>query len=327
MHHALGPGRAPPLGMRLWIALARLFGIALAVGLFASATATMAGTSSLYDVPAANPLAARRALVDDEDAAPADPDTGSGELARRKRAREAAVTTILGHNPFCTDCPDASLATPPEGGPAGSPPATAGPPPVEVLATMEALDPTQSLATIYAPGRGTWAAGVGDSLAPGVLVAAIGPGQLTYARGEATGVLRVGTEPAAQPPAPTPTQPDAPGDEPPTAGAQERVQCDANHRCTIERGLIDDLLANPSGLGGMRAFPTGEGFKIAGVRRGSLGYSLGLRNGDVLTEVAGKTISSIDDALALLPLLRSASNLNLTLSRKGQPITHEIDIV
>lgn len=307
--------------------LTRLFGIALAVGLFASATTTMAGTGSLYDVPATNPLAARRAQAQDEDYEAPASDAGNGELARRKRAREAAVTTILGHNPFCTDCPAASPATPPGGGPAGSPPVSAGPPPVEVLATMEAMDPAQSLATIYAPGRGTWAASVGDSLGPGVLVAAIGPGQLTYARGEATGVLRVGTEVTAEP------VPKAPKKRKPTTGApakapeEDRVQCDAGHHCTIERGLINDLLANPSGLGGLRAFPTGSGFKIAGVRRGSLGHKLGLRNGDVLTEVGGKTIDSIDDALSLLPLLRSASNVNLTLSRKGKPIEHAISIV
>lgn len=307
------------------MSLARLGGIALALGLFASATATAAGTASVYQVEPANPLAAR-ATEDDE--MPRDIGDDDGEMQRRKRAREAAVTTILGHNPFCDDCPPPAVAGQP-----GTPPvqtvATTAPPAVQILATMESTNPEHSLATIYDPIRGTWAAGLGDALAPGVVLAAIGPGQVTYARGAATGVLRVGAK-AEAPPKPNATakNPRKQTERPrPQSALADRVKCDAGSHCTIERGVIQEVLSNPSKLGGLRAFPSSGGFKLAGIRRGSLAHEIGLRNGDVLTEVGGKPLDSLDDALALLPLLRSASNVHVTLSRKGKPITHEIEIV
>ncbi len=306
--------------------LARLGGVALALGLFASATATAAGTGALYQVEPANPLAAR-ALAEEDEESPSVADHEDGELQRRRRAREAAVTTILGHNPFCDDCPPPPTETTP-----GAPPpaalATTTPPAVQILATMESTNPEHSLATVYDPLRGTWAAGLGDALGPGVVLAAIGPGHITYARGAATGVLQVGAPAEAPaPPKARPRKPTGASSSNPPSALAGRVKCDAGSHCTIERSVIQEVLSNPSKLGGLRAFPSSGGFKLAGVRRGTLAHELGLRNGDVLTEVGGKPLDSIDDALALLPLLRSASNVHVTLSRKGKPITHEIEIV
>lgn len=313
--------------MRTWMSLARLGGIALALGLFASATATAASTSSLYQVEPANPLAARAALEAESPTIESDDDS---DMHRRKRAREAAVTTILGHNPFCDDCPAPSVGGTTSATTPSAAVATTAPPPVQILATMESTDPERSLATVYDSVHGTWAASLGDTLAPGVVLAAIGPGQVTYARGSATGILRVGAE-ALEPPTPKDTAKDPAKQSTKPPGGQsdlaDRVKCDAGSHCTIERSVIQEVLANPSKLGGIRAFPLSGGFKLAGVRRGSLAHQMGLRNGDVLTEVGGKPLDSIDDALALLPLLRSASNVHVTLSRKGKPITHEIEIV
>ncbi len=308
------------------MSLARLGGIALALGLFASATATAASTASLYQVEPANPLAAR---ASDDAETPRSAEGDDGEMQRRKRAREAAVTTILGHNPFCDDCPPPTTETSTG---ASTPPAavaTTTPPAVQILATMESVDPEHSLATVYDPIHGTWAAGLGDALAPGVVLAAIGPGQVTYARGAATGVLRVGAQalPPAIPAKTSKPKPAKPGNRKDDSGLADRVKCDAGSHCTIERSVIQEVMTNPSKLGGIRAFPSGGGFKLAGIRRGSLAHEIGLRNGDVLTEVGGKPLESLDDAFALIPLLRSASNVHVTLSRKGKPITHEIEIV
>ena len=61
--------------------------------------------------------------------------------------------------------------------------------------------------------------------------------------------------------------------------------------------------------------------------RGSRPFSKD-RDGFVLAEGSWMLVlESLDDALALVPLLRSASNLEVTLSRRGKPITHEIEIV
>jgi membrane-associated protease RseP (regulator of RpoE activity) len=305
------------LGMRVWLSLTRFGGVMLALGLFASASATAASTAA-FEVEPANPLGARDALEG------ADVPAGDGgELARRKRAREAAVATILGRNPFCEDCPAATPGVSATPGTAPLPPGAA--PPVAVLATMESSDPALSLATVYDPATGTRLVGVGDSLGTGFAVASIGPGAVTYSYGGRTGVLNVGTPVEAPAPATAPAAPRVP--EKPSDPMMDRVKCDAGSRCTIERTLISDLLANPRALGGLRALPSNGGFRLSGIRRGTLAHKLGLRNGDVLTEVGGKPLASIDDALSLLPLLKSATNVHVTLSRKGKPVTHEIEIV
>jgi len=322
----LGLGVHIPTSMRTWLPLVRFGGIALALGLFASAATTAAGMTSIYDVAPADVFAAR-GVDHAADAGVPSSSALNEDARRRQRAREAAVTTILGHNPFCDDCPDPVADAAPGATPSPVV-ASAAAPSVQVLATMESFDPTRSLATIYHPERGTWVASIGESLEPGVLVASIGPGQLTYARGTATGVLRVG-EVARVEPARTPTRPKPPKGEGATQAdpMSEKVNCEPGKRCTIERSLIQDVMANPAALGGMRAYPSDGGFKIAGVRAGTLVHELGLRNGDILTGVGGKPLATIDDALSLLPLLRSASNVEVTFSRRGKPITHEIEIV
>lgn len=69
--------------------------------------------------------------------------------------------------------------------------ATCPPPAVKLLATMESPDPAQSMAQVSTSDRGSWTAGVGDSLRPGAVVTAIGSGALTYEEGTATTRLRL----------------------------------------------------------------------------------------------------------------------------------------
>ena len=100
----------------------------------------------------------------------------------------------------------------------------------------------------------------------------------------------------------------------------------------VDRAFVEQLMSNPAMLAKQaRIVPSqrdGEtqGFKFYGIRRGSLPKLLGLKNGDMLTEVNGEEIRSVDKAMSLAMKLRRASNLSVTLVRKGQPITKEIQI-
>ena len=310
--------------MELAFRLFRNLGIAAALGLFASATATAASTRVLLDVEPANPRAARGDV--DEETAPAK-DEVDDDWARRKRARDAAVASILGYDPFCPDCVPSSPSGG-DGGGIGAPVVnTSAPLTVALLATMESTDPTASLATIYDPARGTWVAKVGDELERGAVVTDIGPGRIGYVRGSAVGTLDISMPAAPANRKKTPEKPKPGTSKPPAAPGSDQIQCSGGANCTIERDLINEVLANPTKLGGIRAFPTGGGFKISKVRRGSLPYQLGLRSGDILTEVNGRAIDSVDAALELLPRLKSARNVSVTLSRRGKPMTHNVAII
>lgn len=93
----------------------------------------------------------------------------------------------------------------------------------------------------------------------------------------------------------------------------------------IDRGMLDDQLKDLSKLGSQaRVVPNYrngkyEGFKLVGVRPGSLYRSIGVRSGDVIKSVNGKAIDSPNKALELFEQLKSSSNIQLEIERRGQP--------
>jgi len=115
-------------------------------------------------------------------------------------------------------------------------------------------------------------------------------------------------------------------------GMNDAVRCDSEHACTIKREFVDSLFGNPAKLMGQaRVAPAvrdGEtrGFEFRGVKRDSLPQALGIANGDVVTSVNGNNLQSIDQVMGLVTKMRRASNLSITLERKGVAITKEFEI-
>ncbi len=95
----------------------------------------------------------------------------------------------------------------------------------------------------------------------------------------------------------------------------------------IQRSRIQDAIKNVNEL--MKYvrirphFTNGQpdGLKLTGVRPGSLFTEIGLNNGDIITGVNGKRIQSVDDALAFYSSLKTASNVNLQIRRRGMAQT------
>ncbi len=64
-----------------------------------------------------------------------------------------------------------------------------------------------------------------------------------------------------------------------------------------------------------------EGFKLVGVRPGSLYRALGIRSGDVIKSVNGTAIDSPNKAIELFEQLKSSSDIKVDIERRGQPKT------
>ncbi len=100
----------------------------------------------------------------------------------------------------------------------------------------------------------------------------------------------------------------------------------------VQRGLIDKVLANQSELmRSARVVPHEEngkviGVKLYGIRRSSLLGKLGLQNGDMLRTINGFDMASPDSALEAYTKLRTASNLSVSVVRRGSPVTMEYGI-
>ena len=336
----------------------KVLGIALASGLAASAITTQIGTR--FVLAPGQPSSDKEDASGDEDEDD-DEDAPEGrrfgqppfrgasrnadtQLANKQRVAE----DIRKRNIFCPTCvpevPEdeqvSTVVTPTYDGEAVAgiqPGETKSNLPLKLMATMEATDPTYSFATIYdAETEVAGLYGQGDTVRPGVLIVGVDTGLVHLRNGAALEYIQLGDEPPKVAPKPAPT---AKTDDKPTAprpgeipGAEDSINCPNDNLCIVERAFVEQLMANPAMLAKQaRIVPSqkdGEtqGFKFYGIRRGSLPNLIGLKNGDMLTEVNGERLDGMDKAMALYTKLRRASNLTVTVERKGQTTTKEIQI-
>lgn len=332
----------------------KLVGIAAASGLAASAVATQLGTSMALSVAGSsedeegeegeegeedeededspNPFATKRSSLG-----------GAGRsvaTAKRKTADE-----IQARNIFCPTCvPEDAPVIVPGQADAGTPGLRPGEVkttlPLRLMATMEATDPQYSLATVYDGDAGiTGLYGVEDEIRPGVLVVGIDSGVLHIRNNAAFEYVQMGEVEQARPSRSRDKKDDDKDKKPRRKknsraidGAEESINCPNDNLCIVERQFVEKLMGNPALLAKQaRIVPSqknGEtqGFKFYGIRRGSLPRLLGLKNGDMLTEVNGESLNSMDQAMGLVMKLRRASNVTVTLVRKGKTINKEIQI-
>jgi general secretion pathway protein C len=331
------------LRRNFWIV--RLVGVAIVAALVANTATTLLALRLLSGATGpVTPLADEADEEEGEDAEDAPSPALAAHAPSDERARRAErnAERILGYSPFCPTCGPAPAASP-----VAADPAMEGAPapseaqrtqlPLVVAATMEADDPKRSLATLVDTTHGrSGLFGVGDPLGPSVELVAV-----------ATGVVHIRNEGRLEyipfeglPPAPAPaTKPKAKAkdeakaaaDERSIPGAQEAIQCRTEGDCVVERAFVEQLIASPKllvGQGGASPATTTDGapgFRLRGVRKGTLPDLLGLENGDVITEVGGAPLT-MDVLPGLYGKLRHASHVEVTVDRKGKRMTRSLEI-
>ncbi len=327
-------------GRHFW--MIRLLGIATASAMAGSAASSalafviVDATTSILQPTVADAGEDDDALDDEPEvlasqARPVAPVAAAGGPSFGHRAARA---TLEGYNPFCPSCQPEGAAAPVvlAQGPAGPLPAAtiATRLPLRLHATMEAERSEHSLATIFDVERGivgVYAAG--DVVRPGASVVSVQQGRVALRTASGIELLELGAPP---PPAVATTAKTE--DEPkakPVAEAPglDAITCSGADECVVERAFVDEILANPAKFAAQapRVVPVPEGgFRIAGVRSGSLAKKLGLANGDVLLAVNGQELRGLDDALGLMTKLKRATNLEVTLDRKGKAVRKRIEI-
>lgn len=136
-------------------------------------------------------------------------------------------------------------------------------------------------------------------------------------------------------PAPPPTRP------PPTGqgqGDEMSEMLDAGIKklsedsYEIDRGLVDKMLSNPMSVArGARIVPSVQdgkpnGFKLYAIRPNSVYSKIGLRNGDTISAINGFELTTPDKALEVYTKVREASNLSVSVIRRGKPETMNYNI-
>lgn len=102
---------------------------------------------------------------------------------------------------------------------------------------------------------------------------------------------------------------------------------------TIERSLVEQALANPEELARqVRVTPhrgaDGEvdGYRLSGVRRGSLLEKAGVKNGDIVHTVNGKPLTSTSAAMDAYQGLQSESSFTFEITRRSKRQTLNVEV-
>jgi general secretion pathway protein C len=106
----------------------------------------------------------------------------------------------------------------------------------------------------------------------------------------------------------------------------------SENKYEIERQALNKVLANTTLLArSARVVPSvrngkPNGFKLFGIRPGSLYALLGMKNGDTLNAVNGHAMTTPDAALSVYTKLRNASHITISFERASKTTTNEYTI-
>jgi general secretion pathway protein C len=210
-------------------------------------------------------------------------------------------------------------------------------PVLALLATHVSDDPRRSFASLVEPAtRFSGGYVVGDRIPGGGVLAAV---HYQYVEIDYAGRLE---RLAFTSDAPTaPSAPPAPGDAPPVDSSKlsdeerallEGIRQAGEHHYEVDRALVEQVMANPMAfLKRVRAVPAvvdgqAVGFKLYGVTPTSMPARFGLSSGDTLQAINGIALTSASAALDAYGQLRAATSLELTLTRRGKPLTLKVSI-
>lgn len=104
------------------------------------------------------------------------------------------------------------------------------------------------------------------------------------------------------------------------------VTCQADGQCTVKRALLDKLYDDPVALSRTaRVVPSIRdgrevGFKLYGIRLGSLPRLLGFKSGDLITSVNDKPVHSLDSAMEAFRALGGVKTVKVVGERRGEPL-------
>ena len=104
------------------------------------------------------------------------------------------------------------------------------------------------------------------------------------------------------------------------------IQATGENEYSVPRAEVDSALENMSQLfTQIRAVPHFEGgqsigFRLFAIRRGSLFDRIGLKNGDIITNINGTEMNDPARAVGLIQELRDASSLRVGAIRNQQPL-------
>jgi len=114
---------------------------------------------------------------------------------------------------------------------------------------------------------------------------------------------------------------------------EDGITKEGPNKFIVDQELIDKVMENPEQLySQVRATPhkatdgSVDGYRLSGIRRRSLFYKLGIKNGDVVHSVNGKGLDSMSSAMGAYDSLQSAKDFSFEVTRRNKKQTFEYEV-
>lgn len=200
-------------------------------------------------------------------------------------------------------------------------------PPAILIETSLGDDPRATVHVLGSEVQGSW--GVNEAI-PGLgRVHRIAPQWIEIATsGGQLGRLHLLDTASPGPGSARPVDP-ATADSPPDNPFGDRLVRLDPSTFAVDRALIREMFAGASPSVTGRLSPVVRdgkpvGFKVFGIRPRSIPFLLGLQNGDQLEAINGMSLTSADAMLGLYAQLNQLNVVEVSITRRGQPITRSL---
>ena len=118
-----------------------------------------------------------------------------------------------------------------------------------------------------------------------------------------------------------------------TAKSEDGISKSGNNKYVVDQEVLDELLKNPEKLySQIRAVPhkdsdgNVDGYRLSGIRRKSIFYKLGVKNGDIVHGVNGKDLNSMSGAMDAFNSLQNARDFSFDITRRRKKQTMEYEV-
>lgn len=176
---------------------------------------------------------------------------------------------------------------------------------INLVLSGVAMRGAASYALISGEGQPETAYGVGEQVAPGVVLESVHADRVVVLRGGVREWLPLKEIGAGLPPGALSSATSAPA---------------APAGMVLDRQMVSRLLQRPEFLSQATVTPNpGGGFNVGQVQAGSLFERLGLRAGDVIRSVNGQAVNNMEDVMRLYQQFGTATDVSVEVTRAGAP--------
>ena len=117
------------------------------------------------------------------------------------------------------------------------------------------------------------------------------------------------------------------------SGDDGEIQKVGNNKYIVDQAVLDEILSNPEKLyTQVRVTPHKDangdidGYRMTGIRRKSLFYKLGVKNGDIVHSVNGQPLTSLSAAMDAYNSLGNSRSFNFDITRRKNKQTFDYEV-